>query len=91
MSELDDALDRWDSKRSEHVINRIRSESDDVALFVEAARRVANPDMKAAGDAIIDAGVADLPGIGAIGHILARIAVSVALGVALGITTDDDE
>ncbi len=44
MSELDDVLKRWDSKRSEHVINRIRSESDDVALFVDAARRYANPE-----------------------------------------------
>ena len=47
-SELRDALDRWDSKRSEHVIRRpsiltsyLRG-SDDVDLFVEAARKVAN-------------------------------------------------
>ncbi len=39
---LQDAFARWDSDRSEHVINRIRSDSDDVSLFVEAARRVAN-------------------------------------------------
>ena len=42
MSELQDALDRWDSERSEDVIRRIRSDSDDVELFVEAARLVAN-------------------------------------------------
>lgn len=47
MTDLQDALDRWASDRSEHVINRIRSDSDDVTLFVDAARRVANPDYEA--------------------------------------------
>ncbi len=50
-------------------------------IVIEAARRVANPDMMAAGNAVIDAGVADLPGIGAVGHVLARIAVNTALGI----------
>ena len=41
MSDLTDALGRWDSERSEHVIRRQRG-SDDVDLFVDAARRVVN-------------------------------------------------
>jgi hypothetical protein len=40
-TDLQDALDRWDSERSEHVIRRQRG-SDDVDLFVEAARLVAD-------------------------------------------------
>ncbi len=43
MSNLTDAIKRWDSPRSEDVIRRIRSESGDVDLFVEAARLVADP------------------------------------------------
>ena len=42
MTGLQDALDRWDSERSEHVINRINSDTEDVSLFVDAARQVAN-------------------------------------------------
>ncbi len=45
---LQDAIKRWDSERSEDVIRRIRSTSNDVGLFVEAARLVADPNLKAA-------------------------------------------
>ncbi len=41
-TDLQAALDRWDSERSEHVIRRQRG-SDDVELFVDAARLVADP------------------------------------------------
>ena len=88
MNELQDALKRWDSKRSEHVINRIRSESDDVALFVEAVRRVANLDMEAATDIInrlryIETGDEWDDKIDDI--------AAEAVNTALGITTKDDE
>ncbi len=53
MTDLQNALKRWDSERSENVIRRINSTSDDVELFVAAARLVANPNIEAAADAIL--------------------------------------
>lgn len=85
MSELQDALTEYDQKGG--GLNVLPASSPAMIAILDAARRVANLDMMAAGDAIIDAGVADLPGIGAVGHVLARIAVN----TALGITTEDDK
>ncbi len=48
MSELQAALNRWDSERSEDVIRRINSTSDDVDLFVVTARMWLNPNIPAA-------------------------------------------
>ena len=86
MGELQDALDRWDSDRSEDVINRTRSESDDVALFVDAARRVANPDLKAANRAAND----DDDGMWGLSDI-SEWRVQRIVFAALGVTTEDDD
>ena len=88
MSELQDALKRWDSDRSEHVINRIRSESDDVALFVDAARRVANLDIEAAATLIVER--IGLPTVRYADPMLVARSYAIRIvNAALGITTED--
>lgn len=51
---------------------------DTARMYLEARE----PDYGASGHAVIEAGAADLPSIGAVGHILARIAIDAAFADA---------
>ena len=76
-SELQKALNLLHDHRNSHTFGEVVTAFDTI---VAAARKVANPDYKTATHALIDALATDLPGIGAVGEIGARIAVRAALG-----------
>ncbi len=81
-SELRAALDRASIGQHEHGYAVVSGGTQEqLQSIVDAARKVANPDYEAAAHALIDALSADLPGIGALGEIGARIAVEAALGI----------